>query len=335
MTKLIVQIPCLNEEGTLAATVRDIPRTIEGIDKVEVLIIDDGSTDETIAVARDIGVDHIVRNLSNKGLARTFARGLSACLERGADIIVNTDGDNQYSGASIPALVRPIIEGRADIVIGDRGTRNIDHFSPTKKLLQRLGSGVVKRLADLDIPDAVSGFRAYTRNAALRTNIMTNFSYTIETIIHAGNSDMTVVSVPVDTNPKTRDSRLFKSIPQFVQRQLVTMIRSYAMYRALEFFSIIGFLLIALGSLPMLRFLYFYSLGEGQGNIQSLVVGGVLITTGVITFAVALLADSVAMNRRLLEATLEKLRRLEIAEGRKRLDAPSSANKEKNDLTPA
>lgn len=313
MTKLIVQIPCYNEAGSLTETVADIPRKIDGIDVVEVLIIDDGSTDETIAVAKAAGVDHIVRNKSNKGLARTFSHGLQACLERGADIIVNTDGDNQYSGASIVDLVQPILEGRADIVVGDRGTSEIAHFSPLKKRLQSLGSAVVRQLSGLDVRDAVSGFRAYSRNAALRTNVVSSFSYTVETLIQAGNSDMTVLSVPVNTNPQLRESRLAKSMSSFIRKQVLTMVRSYAMYRALHFFTLVSMILIGIGVLPIIRFLILFMIGAGQGNIQSLILGGVLIVLGVITFAVALLADAVAVSRKLQEQTLEAVRRMELA----------------------
>lgn len=317
--KLIVQIPCFNEEATLPATVRDIPRKIEGIDVVEVLIIDDGSTDATIKVAKECGVDHIVRNKENKGLARTFARGLRASLEFGADIVVNTDGDNQYKGASIVDLVRPILEGRADIVVGDRRTSGIEHFSPLKRKLQKLGSAVVRRLSGLDVDDAVSGFRAYSQDAALRTNVVSSFSYTVETLIQAGNSDLTVVSVPVRTNPQLRKSRLAKGMGTFIRRQMLTMLRSYAMYRALHFFTLVGMVLVSLGLLPIIRFLILFMIGDGQGNVQSLVLGGVLIVLGVIMFAVALLADAIAVNRRLQEQTLATVRRMELAT----LDQPS------------
>ena len=331
MTKLIVQIPCYNEAGSLTETVADIPRKIDGIDVVEVLIIDDGSIDDTIEVAKAAGVDHIVRNKSNKGLARTFSHGLKACLERGADIIVNTDGDNQYSGASIIDLVKPILEGRADIVVGDRGTSEIEHFSPLKKRLQSLGSAVVRQLSGLDVADAVSGFRAYSREAAMRTNVVSNFSYTVETLIQAGNSDMTVLSVPVDTNPQLRESRLAKSMSSFIRKQVLTMIRSYAMYRALHFFTLVSLILIGVGLLPIIRFLILFMIGEGQGNIQSLILGGVLIVLGVITFAVALLADAVAVSRKLQEQTLEAVRRMELAT----MEPPTGAPKPRARKTPA
>ncbi|MEO1467478.1 MAG: glycosyltransferase family 2 protein [Pseudomonadota bacterium] len=312
--KLIVQIPCFNEEATIARTIADIPRAIEGIDAVEVLIVDDGSTDRTAEVARAAGADHVVRNTANMGLAATFARGLEASLERGADIIVNTDGDNQYDGACIPDLVRPIVECRADVAIGDRQTETIEHFSPFKKMLQRVGSGVIRSISGLDVRDAVSGFRAYSREAAIRTNVMSRFSYTIETIIQAGATGLVVASVPVRVRAQTRPSRLFRSIPHFLSRQGVTLVRAYVMYRSLTLFSAIGAVLVLVGALPVLRFLVFYALGDGGGHLQSLVLGGVLILAGTLAFALALLADAIAMNRRLLEANLTAMRRLALDE---------------------
>ena len=310
--KLIVQIPCYNEEATLPATVAEIPRRIEGIDSVEILVIDDGSTDGTVEAARRAGVDHVVQHRANKGLARSFARGIEASLRRGADIIVNTDGDNQYAGRSIPELVRPIVEGRADVVVGDRQTDNIPHFSPLKKWLQRSGSRLVRYLSGLAIPDAVSGFRAYSREAALRLNVLSDFSYTIESLIQAGRSGMAVVSVPVETNPKTRESRLFRSLPGFLWKQMLTMVRSYTMYRSLRVFAALGMVLLLIGLVPVVRFLIYFALGEGEGKIQSLILGSVFITLGYVTFTSALLADATAMNRRLLEQTLETVRRLDL-----------------------
>jgi glycosyltransferase involved in cell wall biosynthesis len=312
--KLIVQIPCYNEERTLPATVADIPREIEGIDRVEILVIDDGSSDRTVAVAREIGVDHIVRNKRNLGLARSFRKGLDTCLKLGADIIVNTDGDNQYIGADIPKLVAPILAGAADIVIGDRETDKIPHFSRTKKLLQRLGSGVVRKLAGIWVPDAVSGFRAFDRDAAIRLNIVSAFSYTIETVIQAGKRHLAVTSVPIRTNPKTRESRLFKSIPHFIQSSLGTMVRMYAMYQPLRVFFYLGSFLTILGLLPVLRFVYFYAISEGGGHLQSLILGGVLLTMGFLAYLVGLVADLISFNRQLLEMTLERVRRMELSE---------------------
>jgi glycosyltransferase involved in cell wall biosynthesis len=310
--KLIVQIPCFNEEHTLRETVADIPRQIPGVDQVEVLVIDDGSRDRTVEVAREIGVDHIVRNKRNVGLARTFRKGLDACLVRGADIIVNTDGDNQYAGADIPKLIQPILEHRADMVIGDRETHKIPHFSPVKKFLQYLGSGVVRKLAGIWVPDTVSGFRAFSREAAIRLNVVSSFSYTIETVIQAGKRQLMVESVPIRTNPKTRESRLFKSIPHFVQNSLGTMVRMYAMYQPLRVFFYLGALLTSIGMLPIIRFLFFYFAGTGGGHIQSLLLGSVLIILGFIAFMIGLVVDLISFNRQLLEMTLERVRRLEL-----------------------
>jgi glycosyltransferase involved in cell wall biosynthesis len=309
--KLIIQIPCLNEEATLPATLIDLPRSIPGIDTVEILIVDDGSTDRTVDVARRFGVHHIVSNRHNLGLARSFSRGIEECLRRGADIIVNTDGDNQYSGADIAKLVQPIVEGRADIVVGDRETRKVAHFSPLKKLLQALGSGVMSKLTGVHLPDAVSGFRAFSREAALKTNIVSPFSYTLETVIQAASKKLKIVSVPVATNGKTRDSRLFTSIPAFVSRQLKTLVLMYVMYRPLRAFCAMGLVLALVGAAPIARFLYFYASGDGSGHLQSLVLGGMLVVMSFVAFATGLLADVVSRNRQLLEITLEKVRKME------------------------
>ena len=310
--KLIIQIPCLNEEATLPVTLTDLPTRIDGIDVIETLIVDDGSTDDTVRVARECGVDHVVRNKRNMGLARSFRRGIDACLAAGADIIVNTDGDNQYVGADVALLVKPILDGRADIVIGDRQTHLIAHFSPVKKALQWLGSAVVRRLAGLAVPDTVSGFRAFSRSAAIRLNIVSVFSYTIETVIQAGKRDMAVESVPVRTNQELRESRLFKSTLSFIQRQLTTIIRMYAMYKPLKVFFYTGTVLTVLGLLPVLRFLYFYFSDGSAGNIQSLILGGVLLIMGFIAYVAGLVADLIAANRQLLEMSLERVKRLEL-----------------------
>ena len=310
--KLIVQIPCFNEEHTLPQTVRDIPRQITGIDKVEILIIDDGSTDRTVEVARELGIEHIVRNKQNKGLARTFRAGLEACLTFGADIIVNTDGDNQYAGADIPKLVAPILAGQADIVVGDRQTDTVAHFSPLKKLLQKVGSSFVRRLSETEVTDAVSGFRAFSREAAIKMNVVSSYSYTIETLIQAGKKHLAVVSVPIGTNAKTRESRLFKSIPDFIQRQVTTIIRMYAMYQPLRTFFYIGLITSLMGLIPIVRFLFFYAIGEGDGHLQSIILGGVFLTLGFISFLAALLADLIGHNRQLIEMTLERVRRMEL-----------------------
>lgn len=311
-TKLIIQIPCFNEEHTLPETIADLPDKIEGIDTIETLIIDDGSTDRTIEVAKELGVNHIIQNTSNHGLARSFRKGLDACLGLGADIIVNTDGDNQYAGWDIPKLVQPIVEGKAEIVIGDRQTHKIEHFSVFKKFLQKLGSRVVRQLSGTDTPDVVSGFRAISRDAALKLNIISPYSYTIEMVIQAGKKNMAITHVPISINPKTRESRLFKSIPSFVGRQLSSMIRMYAMYEPLRVFFYIGLTISIIGALPIVRFLYFYFTGDGGGHLQSLVLGGVLLIIGFVTFMIGLVADLISFNRQLTEITLEKIRKIEL-----------------------
>ena len=315
--KLIIQIPCFNEESTLPETIKDLPRKIEGIDEIEFLIIDDGSTDRTIEVAKELGVEHIVRNKINLGLARTFRKGIDECLKRGADIIVNTDGDNQYYGGDIAKLVKPIVDETAELVVGDRQTSKISHFSFFKKMLQKLGSATVRKLSDTDVPDTVSGFRAFSREAAIRLNIISPFSYTIETIIQAGKKHLAITSVPVRTNPKTRDSRLFKSIPAFIERQLSSMIRMYLMYQPLRFFVYLGLLLTVVGLVPVVRFLFFYYLGDGAGHIQSLILGSIFLLMGFITFVMAILADLMNFNRHLLENTLERVRRIEFGDHKK------------------
>jgi len=309
--KLIIQIPCYNEESTLPQVVADIPRTIEGFDTVEILVVDDGSSDRTSEVARELGVDHIVRHRGNQGLARAFRTGLDSCLLLGADVIVNTDGDNQYFGGDIPALTGPILDGDADIVVGDRQTAKLPHFSPLKRRLQALGSFVVRTLSGTEVPDAVSGFRAISREAALNLNIVSPFSYTIEMLIQAGNRRYAIATVPIRTHPTGRRSRLAKGMGQFISQSVATMARIYSMYRPLAAFTFIGVVLGLIGAIPILRFLYFWSIGEGDGHIQSLVLGGVLVTVGLITLLIGLLADLINFNRQLLEMTLEKVRRIE------------------------
>lgn len=309
--KLIVQIPCLNEAETLPETIAAIPRTIPGISRVEVLVIDDGSSDDTGAVARAHGADHVIRNCTNKGLAFSFQRGLDACLARGADIIVNTDGDNQYRGEDISRLVEPVLAGHADMAVGDRRTGEISHFSPLKKRLQRIGSGFVRRMSGTDVADAVSGFRAFSADAARSLTVRSSFSYTTETLIQAGKKNLTIVSVPVRTNRVDRPSRLFRSIPQFLMRSGQTMLRVYAMYEPLRIFLWAGLMLMGLGALPVLRFLIHYALGDGSGMVQSLILGAVLFLMGTLSVMFALIADLVAYNRQLIELTLEKVRRLE------------------------
>ncbi len=311
--KLIVQIPCHNEEATLPQTVADIPRLMPGIDQVEILIIDDCSTDRTVEVARTIGVDHIIQNRAKRGLAGAFRVGIDACLRNGADIIVNTDGDNQYAGADIPKLIQPILQGAADIVVGDRQTSAITDFSATKRLLQSVGSAVIRRFSGVDVPDAVSGFRAMSRDAALQINIVSPFSYTIEMLVQAGKKNIAVASVPVGTNPKTRESRLFTSIPKFLERSVTTLLRVYTMYQPLKVFLAIGIVMSLIGLAPIVRFLFYYLSGDGAGHIQSLVIGGALLIMGLMTFLAGLVADLISHNRQLVEMTLEKVRRLELA----------------------
>ena len=311
--KLIIQIPCFNEEEHLPATLADLPRSLDGVDELEFLIIDDGSGDRTTEVARAHGAHHLVRHTQNRGLAAAFRTGLDACLALGADIIVNTDADNQYAAADIGRLIAPILAGEADIVVGDRQTDSVEYFSPVKKKLQRLGSFVVRHLSRTRVPDAVSGFRAFSRDAARRLNVLSDFSYTIETLIQAGNSGMAVSSVPIHVNPQTRESRLASNAGVFVQRSLVTMLRAYAMYRPLRVFSYIGVALSLIGIAPIVRFLYFYFENGGAGHVQSLVLGGVLVMMGFFALLIGLVADLIGFNRKLLEAVLEKTRRLEEA----------------------
>ncbi|PQA87908.1 glycosyltransferase family 2 protein [Hyphococcus luteus] len=317
MTKLIIQIPCLNEAETIAATIAELPRAINGVDVIEILVIDDGSTDGTAEAAKAAGADHVVCNGGNRGLAQSFQRGLDAALRLGADIIVNTDGDNQYCGADVAALVRPVLDNKADIVVGDRQTDAIEHFSPLKKRLQKAGSGVVSALANAEIADAVSGFRAFSRQAAMGMTVRSSFSYTTETLIQAGRRRLRIASVPVRTNKVERPSRLFRSIPHFLMRTGRTMLRAYAMYEPLKIFALLGLAMMVMGAVPVVRFLIHYFAGDGEGMIQSLIIGGVIMMIGAVSAMFALIADLVAYNRQLLELTLERVRKIEYAmEGR-------------------
>lgn len=309
--KLIIQIPAYNEESTLPQTLRDLPRSLPGVDKIEVLVVDDGSTDRTAEVAREGGADYVVRLRGHQGLAVAFAVGLETALRLGADIIVNTDADNQYRGEDIARLVQPILEGRADIVVGDRGVAALEHFSPLKRLLQKWGSWVVGRAASIPIPDATSGFRAFTREAALRLTVLGDYTYTLETLIQAGARRMTVVYVPVRTNPKTRPSRLIRSIPSFLALSAVTIVRFYTMYRPLRVFTTIGGVLIVGGTVLGLRFLYFYLQGRGSGHVQSLILAAILTIVGFQVCLIGLMADLIQMNRKMLEEVLYRVRRLE------------------------
>jgi len=308
--KLIVQIPCYNEEETLPVTVADIARDVPGVDKVEVLIIDDGSTDRTVEVARECGVDHIVKLAGNKGLAIAFRAGMDACLQRGADIIVNTDGDNQYCGADVAKLVQPIVRGEADMVIGERPIDTIAHFSFLKKKLQRLGSWVIRQVSGTNVPDATSGFRAFSREAAFRLNVVSRYSYTLESIIQAGSRGFSIASVPIGTNAKLRESRLFKNMWSYIANSTTTILRIYAMYKPLRFFSAIASVLFTAGTLISVRFLYYYfSDDQGEGHIQSLILAAILIILGFQTFVTGLLSDIIASNRRLTEDQLYHLRK--------------------------
>lgn len=299
--KLIIQIPCYNEAATLAIALRHLPRAVEGFDCVEWLIIDDGSGDDTRQVARENGVDHIVGFTKNQGLARAFMFGLDACIARGADVIVNTDADNQYNAADIPKLTAPILSGCADMVIGARPIDGIAHFSPVKKLLQRLGSLVVRLASKTAIPDAPSGFRAISRDAAMKLNVFNEYTYTLETIIQAGKKDMAVLSVPVRVNDDLRPSKLVKSIPSYIKRSIVTIVRIVVVYKPFRFFMSLGVGLFILGLLLGLRYLYFISIGEGEGHVQSVILAGVLMGMGFQTGLIAFIADLLAVNRKLLE----------------------------------
>ncbi len=331
MTKLIIQIPCLNEAEDLPRTLAALPRRIPGVDRIEILVIDDGSTDNTAQVARTWGVHHVVRHRANRGLAAAFQSGVEAALRAGADIIVNTDADGQYVGEDIAAIVAPIVDGRADIVIGDRGVGDNAHFGPVKRLLQTLGSRMVQRLSNVEIGDAVSGFRALSRGAAQRINITTEFSYTTDMLIQAGRTRLAIVSVPIRTNRTGRPSRLFKSIPQFIARQAVTMARAYATYNPLRVFALLGGLAATAGMIPILRFLWFWAIGEGGGHVQSLVLGGALIVVGVMAVMFGILADLIGANRKLLEFSLVRLRALEdlLEEQGGEAPAPSASALEK------
>lgn len=309
--KLIIQIPCLNEQTTLPATLARLPRHIDGIDEIEWLIINDGSTDNTVAVAREHGVHHIVHHNGNKGLAAAFQSGIDACLQRGADIIVNTDADNQYPGEAIPALVRPIIDGDADMVIGNRQTHTIAHFSKAKKYLQWLGSAVVRSVSGTDVPDAPSGFRALSREAALRFNVLTSYTYTLETIIQAGHKNITIAHIPVQTNPKLRESRLISSIPRYVTRSGTTIMRLFLLYRPLRTFTYLALPFVLVGLGLWARFGVLLLLGEaGRGtNVQSVIVGAALLIIGFLIFVMGLIGDLIAINRRLHEQTLYYLKK--------------------------
>jgi glycosyltransferase involved in cell wall biosynthesis len=312
LKKLIIQIPCLNEATTLPATVADLPRSVPGIDVVEVLVVDDGSRDGTADVARASGVDHVVRLRRNKGLAAAFMAGIDASLKRGADFIVNTDADNQYAGREIPRLLAPLLAGDADIVIGDRNIAEVEHMSWRKRQLQRLGSWVVRQVSNTNVPDTTSGFRAYTREAALRMTVISEFSYTLESIIQAGKKRMAIAHVPVQTNPRTRESRLFDSAFSYIKRSAATIVRIYMMYEPLKVFTYIGLAVFGAGLAISVRFLYYYFTGTGYGHLQSLIASAILLIVGFQVLVIGLLADVISGNRKLLEDVLYRIRSLEL-----------------------
>jgi glycosyltransferase involved in cell wall biosynthesis len=317
--KLIIQIPCFREEETLPATLADLPREVEGFDEVEWLVIDDGSDDRTIEVAKANGVHHIVRLNNNKGLAYAFQAGLDACLKLGADVIVNTDGDNQYCGEDIPKLAVPILRGDADMVVGDREVMNIEHFSPLKKSLQRLGSWVVRQASSTTVPDTTSGFRAYNREAAMQLLVVSKFTYTLETIIQAGKQFITVDHVPIRTNPKTRESRLFPSMWSYVRRNALSIFRIYTRYEPLRVFMTAAAIVMLAALIVWGRYLVFYVQGEGAGHVQSLILGAVLFNAGMVLGALGILGDLLSANSTMLQRVFERVRRIEL-----QLDTPPS-----------
>ena len=309
--KLFVQIPCLNEEETLSAVLTSIPKKIDGISSIDILIIDDGSSDNTINIAKKHGVTHFVKHRRNMGLARSFHDGIDYALAHGADIVVNTDGDNQYPQAMIGELVQPIINGEAEIVIGDRQTQTIEHFSPFKKRMQRFGSWVVNKAAGTDLPDAASGFRAYSRQSLYRLNVVTQFSYCMETIIQAGNKRLAITSIPITTNAKTRESRLFKNIWQHMAKSGQAIIRSFIMFKPHVIFTTLGSILLLLAVIPFARFFYFWLEGDSQGHIQSLIFGSAMFTGALFSFALLVIADLQKSNRILLEDQLERTKKIQ------------------------
>jgi glycosyltransferase involved in cell wall biosynthesis len=310
--KLIIQIPCLDEEATLPATLADLPREVPGFDIVEWLVIDDGSTDRTVEVARANGVDHIVRLTNNKGLAASFQAGLDAALKLGADVIVNTDADNQYSGHDIPKLVAPIIAGTADMVVGDRETDSIEHFSPLKKRLQRIGSWVVRQASDTDVPDTTSGFRAYNREAAIQMAVVSKYTYTLETIIQAGKLLVATEHIPIATNEKTRESRLFPSMSSYVRRNGVAIARVYAQYEPLKVFMLLSGLALLAALIPFTRFVVAYLGGDGAGHVQSLIFGAVLFNAAVVLAALGVIGDLLYGQRIMVQRIFERVRRIEL-----------------------
>lgn len=315
--KLIIQMPCYNEEKTLEIALNDLPKKISGIDQIEYLIINDGSKDNTVEVAKRWGVHYVVNFKGNKGLAKGFMAGIDACLRNGADIIVNTDADNQYCGEDIEKLVRPILDGNADMVIGARPIDQTVHFSPLKKKLQHFGSWVVRKASQTSIPDAPSGFRAYSREAAMKLNVINEYTYTLETIVQAGREKMAVTSVPIRTNAELRPSRLFSSMFGYVKKSMLTIIRAFIMYKPLRFFTLVGLIPIILGMGLGIRFLIYYFEGFGEGHVQSLILASLLILVGVQTIVVGLQADIIAANRKILEDIQYHVRKLDYDNDKK------------------
>ena len=329
MKKLIIQIPCLNEAATLPATLADLPRAIPGIDLVEVVVIDDGSRDGTAEVAQRCGVEHVVRLRRNKGLAAAFMAGIDASLKAGADYIVNTDADNQYAAHEIPRLLAPLLAGDADIVIGDRNIAELRHMSWRKRQLQQLGSWVVRQVSNTNVPDTTSGFRAYTREAALRMTIVSEFSYTLESIIQAGKKRMAIAHVPVATNPRTRESRLFDSVFGYIKRSAATIVRIYAMYEPLKVFTYLGLFVFSGGVVGVLRFVYYFFVGEAWKHQASLIASAVLLIVGFQVLVIGLLADVISGNRKLLEDLLYRIRAQELHDRQPEAPPPALSSKDR------
>jgi len=309
--KLIIQMPCYNEEGTLAIALKALPRQVEGVDKVEWLIINDGSSDKTIEVARANGVDHVVDLGTHQGLARGFMAGLDACLRHGADVIVNTDADNQYNADDIPKLIEPILKGEAEIAVGARPITEIEHFSPLKKLLQKLGSWVVRAASNTDVADAPSGFRAMSRRAAIQLNVFSQYTYTLETIIQAGQKNMAIVSVPIRTNGYLRPSRLMKSMRAYIQRSIFTILRIFIVYQPLRFFTVTGSIPFSIGTLLGIRWLYYFLEDSTRARVPSLILAAIMILIGVQLWIFGIVADIIGVNRKLLEDIQQRVKRIE------------------------
>lgn len=329
--KLIIQIPCYNEAETLEIALNALPKHIDGIDVIEYLIINDGSKDRTVEVAREWGVNYVVNFRNNKGLARGFMAGIDACLRNGADIIVNTDADNQYCADDIEKLVAPILRGEAGMVVGERPIDETEHFSPIKKKLQHLGSWAVRKASKTSIPDAPSGFRAYSRNTAMRLNVINDYTYTLETIVQAGRSKMAITSVPIRTNPELRKSRLFSSMWGYVKKSMLTIIRAYMMYKPLFFFSVIASIFGGIGAVLGIRFVVYLILGQGSGHIQSLILASMMIIIGVLAGVIGLLADVISANRKLLEEIQFELRRMDYGQSEsEKMESECTTNEDMN-----